>query len=95
MYCVVIVARGRSLFPEHLVGRGVTTVNLAQVIGCTLLPMTTGVIAGAFAAPDGRAPELTYRLVFAFPAGTLAAGVIVYGRAREDTGNASQPAAIS
>lgn len=57
-YGVIIVAHGRSLFPDDLVGRGVTTVNLAQVIGGTLLPMATGVIVGAFAAPAGQAPEM-------------------------------------
>ena len=37
-YAVVIVAHGRSLFPDHLLGRGVTTVNIAQVVGLTALP---------------------------------------------------------
>lgn len=93
-YGVIIVAHGRSLFPDDLVGRGVTTVNLAQVIGGTLLPMATGVIVGAFAAPAGQTPEIAYRLVFAFLAGALAAGVAVYVHARESAVDAAQLAAL-
>ena len=57
---MVIVAHGRSLFPDHLLGRGVTTVNIAQVIGLTMLPLLTGPIVGAFAdagAAPGAAPS--------------------------------------
>nr|WP_256476308.1 MFS transporter [Siccirubricoccus soli] len=39
---VVVVAHGRSLFPDHLVGRGATTVNLAQTLGSAALPALTG-----------------------------------------------------
>jgi hypothetical protein len=35
IYGIVIVARGRSPFSAHLAGRGVTVVNMAQVIACT------------------------------------------------------------
>ena len=56
-YGVVIVAHGRSLFPDELAGRGVTTVNLAQVVGCAGLPILTGAIIAAFPASGGGSPE--------------------------------------
>ena len=34
----VIVAQGRTLFPDRLAGRGVTAVNMAQCLGLTVLP---------------------------------------------------------
>ncbi len=77
-YSVVIVAHGRSLFPDHLLGRGVTTVNIAQVIGLTVLPLVTGPIVGAFPAPDAVSPEIAYRWAFGAIALTLAAGLAVY-----------------
>ena len=77
-YAVVIVAHGRSLFPDHLLGRGVTTVNIAQVIGLTILPLMTGPIVGAFPAPDAVSPEIAYRWAFGAIALTLAAGLVVY-----------------
>jgi len=78
-YGIVIVAHGRSLFPDHLAGRGVTTVNLAQAIGTAVLPAATGVIIGAFAVgASGAVSELGYRLAFAFMGLLLAACALVY-----------------
>ena len=76
-YSVVIVAHGRSLFPDRLVGRGVTTVNLAQVGGSSLLPLLTGLVVGAI---DG---EAGFRAAFATIALCLAAGLFVYAGAPE------------
>ncbi len=74
-YSVVIVAHGRSLFPDRLAGRGVTTVNLAQVGGASLLPVLTGLAVGAMAGEAG------FRAAFALIALCLAAGLAVYSRA--------------
>lgn len=82
-YSVVIVTHGRSLFPDDLAGRGVTTVNLAQVTGSALLPMVTGAILGGFPMEAGRFPEAGYRVVFAVIAAALAGGLAVYLRARD------------
>jgi len=57
-YPVVVVAHGRSLFPDHLVGRGATTVNLAQTLGCAALPALTG-WAVAW-APPGQAWPIAF-----------------------------------
>src|SRR6185437_13035341 len=54
----VIVAQGRTLFPDRLGGRAVTTVNMAQCLGLTVLPALTGYIVEAWGAND-----LAYRLV--------------------------------
>jgi MFS family permease len=83
-YAVVIVAHGRSLFPDHLLGRGVTTVNIAQVVGLTMLPLVTGPIVGAFPTPDAVSPEIAYRAAFGAIALLLAAGVAVYGVKAKD-----------
>lgn len=39
---IILVAQGRALFAEHMVGRGITTVNLGQVLGSALLPAAVG-----------------------------------------------------
>jgi MFS family permease len=83
-YAVVIVAHGRSLFPDHLIGRGVTTVNIAQVVGLTVLPLMTGPIVGAFPAPDAVSPEIAYRWAFGAIALTLAAGLAIYATLAKD-----------
>ncbi len=75
----VIVAQGRTLFPDRLGGRAVTTVNLAQCLGLTVLPAITGYIVDAYGAND-----LAYRYVFATLAGGLLLGLIPYSRSPDN-----------
>lgn len=82
-YPVMIVAHARSLFPAAIAGRGVTTVNLAQVTGAAALPYATGLVVGAAAGGAEPAPEHAYRLAFAAIALPLAAGLAFYLRARD------------
>jgi len=71
----VIVAQGRTLFPDRLGGRAVTTVNMAQCLGLTVLPAVTGYIVEGWGASD-----FAYRLVFATLAGGLVLGSLAYFR---------------
>lgn len=83
-YAIVIVAHGRSLFPERLAGRGVTTVNLGQTGGAALLPIVTGWIVVAFPLlPGGLVPEIAYRAAFGAIAAGVAFGLIVYAGAAD------------
>lgn len=78
-YPVVVVTEARQLFPDHLVGRGATTVNLAQVLGSAALPALVGVAVGLFAADAaGARPEAAYRAGFGVLAGSLALGLAGY-----------------
>jgi len=74
----IVVAQGRALFPDRLAGRGVTTVNLAQCLGLTVLPAASGYVVEAFGASESG-----YRAIFAFLAIGLALGLIVYSRSRD------------
>ena len=71
-YPVVVVAQGRSLFPDHLVGRGATTVNLAQTLGSAALPAATGWAVAA--APAAAA----WPIAFLTLAGALGLGLVGY-----------------
>lgn len=83
-YAVVIVAHGSSLFPPHLTGRGVTTVNLAQVVGLAGLPVLTGALVGAFPVEGGGThPEIAYRWAFGSIAAVLALGLAIYLTAKD------------
>jgi predicted MFS family arabinose efflux permease len=75
----VIVAQGRTLFPDRLGGRAVTTVNMAQCLGLTVLPAATGYIVEALNASD-----LAYRTVFGVLAAGLVLGSIAYRRSRDN-----------
>lgn len=76
----VIVAQGRALFPDRLAGRGVTTVNMAQCLGLTVLPAGMGYIIEGF----GNS-EQAYRLGFAALAAGLVLGASVYLRSRDSS----------
>jgi predicted MFS family arabinose efflux permease len=82
-YPVVIVAQGRSLFPDRLAGRGVTTVNMAQLVGLVVLPSGSGLLIGALATPGSPAPEIAYRLVFLALAACLVLGLLAYLRSKD------------
>lgn len=75
----VIVAQGRTLFPDRLGGRAVTTVNMAQCLGLTVLPAVAGYIVEGWGASD-----TAYRLVFATLAGGLVLGSLAYFRAPDN-----------
>jgi sugar phosphate permease len=75
-----VVAHGRSLFADHQVGRGATTVNLAQTLGSAALPALTG-WAVAF-APSGAAWPIAF--------GTLALALLL-GLAGYLTGRDAPP----
>ena len=78
-YGTVIVAQGRTLFPDRLGGRAVTTVNMAQCLGLTVLPALTGYIVEARGASDAA-----YRSVFGVLAAGLVVGSIAYLRSRDN-----------
>ncbi len=86
-YAIVTVSQGRALFPERLAGRGVTTVNMAQVLGAAVLPALAGFIVGSFAGPgDGPAapaPEAAYRAVFGMLAAGSCIGLAFYLRSKD------------
>ncbi len=82
-YPVMIVAHARGLFPAAIAGRGVTTVNLSQLIGSASLPYVTGLVVGAYASEGSGYPEHAYRMAFAAIAAPLALGLLVYLGAKD------------
>ena len=74
-YPVLLVTEARRLFPDHLVGRGASTVNMAQVLGSSLLPLLVGLVIGFFPMQELARPEAAYRAGFAVLAASLALGL--------------------
>ena len=74
-YPVLLVTEARGLFPDHLVGRGATTVNMAQLVGSALLPLLVGIVIGFFPMAEAARPEAAYRAGFAVLAGSLLLGL--------------------
>jgi predicted MFS family arabinose efflux permease len=71
-----IMSHGRSLLPRHLVGRGVTLLNLCSIGGVGIAQFATGRI---YAANSENAPAVyPFSLIFIFFAAALAVGLIIY-----------------
>ena len=79
-FAIVAFSHGRTIFPDRLVGRGLTTLTLAPFLGVAVMQIATGPILDAFVEPSGLVSETGYRGMFAFIAVTTLAAVAVYAR---------------
>ncbi len=80
----VIMAHGRSFYPPHLVGRGVTLMNLFGIGGVGILQMVTGRLYTG-AAKDAATPAEPYELLFTFYGALVALGLVIYLFAQDRT----------
>ncbi|MCC7425907.1 MAG: MFS transporter [Alphaproteobacteria bacterium] len=75
-YSIRVMIHGRALFPEHLSGRGMTTVNLGMSLGAAILQPISGVIVGAVSGPVRN--DLGYRAMFGFLAVMTILALMLY-----------------
>ena len=78
----MVVAHGRAFIPPHLMGRGVTLLNLFGIAPIGLAQIVTGRIHAATTATPVAAP---YEAVFLFFAVVTAAGLAVYLMSQDRT----------
>ena len=78
----MVVAHGRAFIPPHLMGRGVTLLNLFGIAPIGIAQFVTGRIHAATPADPATAP---YQAVFLFFAVTTAIGLILYLWSRDRT----------
>lgn len=71
-----MMAHGRSFLPPHLVGRGVTMLNLCGIGGVGIAQFATGRIHAEFSG--GPSAALPYSLILGFFAILLSVGLIIY-----------------
>lgn len=76
----LIMAHGRSFVPPHLVGRGVTVMNLFGIGGTGLGQLIT---ARLYERPPVEGMPHGYQIVFFFFAAAGLAGVLIYGFSRD------------
>jgi predicted MFS family arabinose efflux permease len=78
----MVVAHGRAFIPQHMMGRGVTLLNLFGIAPIGIAQIVTGRIHAATPADPTHAP---YQAVFLFFAVTTAIGLAVYLWSRDRT----------
>ena len=84
-YTPVLIAHGKTLFPPHLVGRGMTLLNIGTMGGVFLSQLATGAVIDLFPAEGGVYPVDAYRLAFALQGAVTLAACAAYLGARDPT----------
>lgn len=74
----MMIAHGRSHFPPHLVGRGVTFLNLLAIGGAGLAQIASGRVSGAAAAAAPASTTAPFTAIFLFFGLLTLAGCAVY-----------------
>jgi MFS family permease len=77
-YTPVMIAHGKSLFPPHLLGRGITVLNMGTMGGVFLVQAVSGVVINLFPTTGGAYPLDAYRLLFGLQAVFVLVSGIVY-----------------
>jgi predicted MFS family arabinose efflux permease len=78
----MVIAHGRAFFPPHLIGRGVTLLNLFGIAAVGLAQVATGRLHAAVGPSPTAAP---YQAIFGFFAVALAIGLVIYAFSRDRT----------
>lgn len=76
----VVIAHGRSFFPPHLVGRGVTLMNLFGIGGVGLMQFASGRLHASMSEVSATAP---YTAIFGFFGLALFLGTAIYAFSRD------------
>ncbi|MBC2836250.1 MFS transporter [Paragemmobacter straminiformis] len=78
----MVIAHGRAFFPPHLIGRGVTLLNLFGIAAVGLAQVVTGRL---HAATDRATAAAPYQAIFGFFAIALVLGLAFYTLSRDRT----------
>ena len=90
-YTFLLLAHARSIFPDHMVGRAITTANLANFSGASLMLIIPGWILGSFPPEAGHPPDAAYRTVFGVLGALLLVAAIAYARGRSRRPTDAEP----
>ena len=74
----VVIAHGKSLFAPHLVGRGLTLLNMGTMGGAFLAQIISGGVIDLFPAREGVYSLNAYRAVFALEAALIVGSCLAY-----------------
>jgi predicted MFS family arabinose efflux permease len=80
----MVMTHGRGIFPDRLIGRGISTMNTAVMLGVARMQTLSGIIIGAFEPlASGARTEDAYRALFGTLTLVLAVAVAIYSRSQD------------
>ncbi len=77
-YFAAMMAHGRGLLPLRLLGRGLTVLNMANILGVSAVQFLSGWLIASLTQPGEAAPEHAYRMAFALFAACLGISLVIY-----------------
>lgn len=77
-YFAAIMAHGRGLLPPRLLGRGLTVLNMANILGVSAVQFASGWLIASLTPAGAAAPEHAYRLTFVAFAVCLGTSLAIY-----------------
>lgn len=86
-YSVLLLADSRGLFSDHMTGRAITVINVANFGGAGAMQIWPGLVLGSFTPVNGHPPLDAYRLVFAIIAVLVLTALLAYWRFGPRGGN--------
>jgi MFS family permease len=83
-FSAVIFAQARALFPDYLIGRAISTINLCIWGSVSVVQLITGAIIDLFPVDAaGHSPAIAYQAVFVVLAIMVAAALVAYRRVED------------
>jgi MFS family permease len=82
-YPTTTYAHARGLVPPHLVGRGVSLINMGIMMAIAVMQLVFGWIVGVFVVGAEVPPEHAYRAGFAAQAAVALLAIVVYAPIRD------------
>ncbi len=80
----MVLTHARGIFPDRLIGRGISTINTAVMLGVACMQSISGIIVGAFEPlADGARTETAYRALFGVLTVVLIVAVAIYSRSQD------------
>lgn len=80
----MVMTHGRGIFPDRLIGRGISTINTSVMLGVACMQTLSGIIIGAFEPlADGARTETAYRALFGMLTVVLILAVAIYSRSQD------------
>lgn len=80
----MVMTHGRGIFPDRLIGRGISTMNTSVMLGVACIQTLSGIIIGAFEPlANGARTEEAYRALFGTLTLVLIVAVAIYSRSQD------------
>jgi len=80
----MVMTHGRGIFPDRLIGRGISTMNTAVMLGVACMQTLSGIIIGAFEPlASGARTEDAYRALFGTLTLVLIVALAIYSRSED------------